>query len=315
MKKVLIVFTGGTIGSSSFDGVVSVQKQTPNEYKLLKLYNEMYPDYSFIFDTIEPLNILSENLHPKAWEQLAIEIEKKELDNYDGIIITHGTDTLAYSACFLSMYFKDIRVPIVLVSSDYILEDTRANGLINFHIALEFMQNINKSGVFVSYKNQNENPKIHNASLITQSLPLECYFKSVQNKTFMEYIDNNFVILNDNLTTIKITKKIDFSHSKNVLLIHPYPGLDYNVFNLDTIDVIVHNLYHAGTACTDLSWGNNYSLLEFIKKCEQKNIPIFLTPMNDDDTIYETTNILESHGAKIETNKTIEMVYVQKLFY
>jgi len=315
MKKILIVFTGGTIGSSNFDGVVSVKKEKSNEYKLLKLYNEKYPNHSFSFDMIEPFSLLSENLHPKAWKKLVSEIEKKELDSYDGVIITHGTDTLAYSACFLSLYFNDLSIPVVLVSSDYILEDSRSNGLINFYIALEFIQNINKSGVFVSYKNQNENPKIHNASLITQSLPLECYFKSVQNKIFMEYIDNKFSLINENLSIIKMTKKIDFSNTKNVLLIHPYPGLDYNVFNLDTIDVVVHNLYHAGTACTNLSWGNNYSLLEFIKKCDQKNIPIFLAPMNDDDTIYETTNILELHGARVETNKTIEMVYVQKIFY
>ena len=57
--------------------------------------------------------------------------EQIESEKYDGIIITHGTDTLQYTSAMLGYMFDDVSIPIVLVSSNYVLEDKRANGLIN----------------------------------------------------------------------------------------------------------------------------------------------------------------------------------------
>lgn len=312
MKKILIVFTGGTIGSCSNNGIITTQKNNvKNEYKLLKLYKEQYENPYVTFDTIEPYNILSENLHPKEWEKL---IQSINTSLYDGIIITHGTDTLAYSAAFLSLYYNNIAIPMVLVSSDYVLEDPSSNGLINFNTAIEFIQKVDKAGVFVSYMNKNENPKIHFAFSLSQSLPMECYFRSIQNKTFMEYIDGEFITLND-YSCSHNNQTLDFKNYKKTLLIRPYPGIDYENYNLDKIDVVVHDLYHAGTACTSISWGDEYSLVNFIKKCKKYNISVYLAPMNDDDSVYESTKLLEDSGAIIEKNKSIEMVYVEKMFY
>ncbi len=57
----------------------------------------------------------------------------------DGIIITHGTDTLPFTAAALGMCFAYAEIPILLVSSNYILDDPRANGLTNFTAAVDYI--------------------------------------------------------------------------------------------------------------------------------------------------------------------------------
>ena len=51
---------------------------------------------------------------------------------YDGVIITHGTDTLQYTAAFTGYIMAGAQIPIVLVSANYVLEDVRSNGVDNF---------------------------------------------------------------------------------------------------------------------------------------------------------------------------------------
>ena len=53
-------------------------------------------------------------------------------------------------------------------------------------------------------------------------------------------------------------------------MIKPYPGLNYAHFNLENVDAVLHDLYHSGTACASTQWGENYSLLEFIKLAENE---------------------------------------------
>jgi len=77
---------------------------------------------------------------PGVWQTLITAIEAQHPEHYDGIIITHGTDTLAYTAAALSFYFNAIKIPILLVSSDYPLDDSKANGLDNFMCAVEFIR-------------------------------------------------------------------------------------------------------------------------------------------------------------------------------
>ena len=158
MKKILVVFTGGTIGSTAAEGTINTSSEAP--FKLLQQFQQHYKNNRQIyFSTVQPLQILSENLAPCVWQMLITAIESQQHDQYDGIIVTHGTDTLAYTAAALSFYFNAIKIPMLLVSSDYPLDDTRANGLENFMCAVEFiLQNI-QAGIFVPYRNRQKHPK------------------------------------------------------------------------------------------------------------------------------------------------------------
>ena len=134
-----VVFTGGTIGSRVDDsGYISPITETP--YLLLEQYREMCRNKKeeITFVTKKPYTILSENLSGRELEQLISCIgellKEKELE---GIIVTHGTDTLQYTAATLGYIFSWVKLPIILVSSNYVLDDIRANGLTNFYIVIE----------------------------------------------------------------------------------------------------------------------------------------------------------------------------------
>ena len=157
MKNILVVFTGGTIGSIATGGTINTSEST--SFKLIQLFEQHYENHRQIhFDTIQPLQILSENLAPAAWKTLIAAIEAARPDQYDGIIITHGTDTLAYTACALSFYFNAAKIPMLLVSSDYPLDHPKPTGLKTLSAPLNLSCKKARPGVFVPYRNQQQIP-------------------------------------------------------------------------------------------------------------------------------------------------------------
>ncbi|MGZ5028479.1 MAG: asparaginase [Methylobacter sp.] len=313
MKNILVVFTGGTIGSVATGGTINTDSGTA--FKLIRLFHEHYKNHPEIhFDTIQPLQILSENLAPAAWKTLIAAIEAARPEQYDGIIITHGTDTLAYTACALSFYFNAIKTPMLLVSSDYPLDHPRANGLENFICAVEFILQKNEPGVFVPYRNQQQMTQLHQGTRLACSLQLSGDFFSVQGKSYLQFANRQFSLVNppaQRLPTQSVPLKADFS--ERILMIKPYPGLDYTRFNLDGVDAVLHDLYHSGTACASLQWGENHSLLEFIARCEKQGVIVYLAPAIKSANAYQSTQVLIEQGAKVIWNMSIEAAYVKLL--
>ena len=133
--KILFLFTGGTIGSTASGDTITTDSKKP--YLLLETYKAAY-GISFEYDTKEPYTALSENNTGKTLRHLC-ESVKSHLDGgYDGIVITHGTDTLQYSAAALSYAFADIKIPVCLVSSNLPIEKKGANGIPNLRAAIRF---------------------------------------------------------------------------------------------------------------------------------------------------------------------------------
>jgi L-asparaginase/Glu-tRNA(Gln) amidotransferase subunit D len=313
MKNILVVFTGGTIGSIATGGTINTSDTT--SFKLIQLFEQHYESHRQIhFDTIQPLQILSENLAPTAWKTLIAAIEAAQPDQYDGIIITHGTDTLAYTACALSFYFNAAKIPMLLVSSDYPLDHPKANGLDNFICAVEFILQKNQPGVFVPYRNQQQATQLHQGTRLACSLQLSGDFFSVQGKSYLQFANRQFSLVNppaQQMPTQNTLLKADFS--ERILMVKPYPGLDYSRFNLDGVDAVLHDLYHSGTACASAQWGENYSLLEFIRRCEKQGVTVYLAPAIKSADAYQSTQALIEQGAKIIWNMSIEAAYVKLL--
>ena len=364
MKNILVVFTGGTIGSTAAEGTINTSSAAP--FKLIRQFQEHYQNQQQIhFSTIQPLQILSENLAPCVWQTLIAAIEAQQTDQYDGIIITHGTDTLAYTAAALSFYFNALKIPMLLVSSDYPLADPRANGLENFICAVEFILQKCQAGIFVPYRNQQQTIQVHRGSHLTCSLQLTGDFFSVQGKGFMQFENQKFSLLNPSSKPIlsKNCKKLPLlleragvrrlkstpyisphpnllppekeqqhlyrylcprgeetrinipqlkaNFSERILMIKPYPGLNYAHFNLENVDAVLHDLYHSGTACASTQWGENYSLQEFIKRCGAQNIKVYLAPAIKSANAYQSTRALIEQGAEMIWNMSIEAAYVK----
>ncbi len=122
MKKILLIATGGTIASQKTEGGLA-PGLSPGE--LLR----RVPDARAFcqIDTVQPMNLDSTNITPGHWLALAALIEEN-YGKYDGFVICHGTDTLAYSGAALSYLIQGTRKPIVLTGAQKPIdrEDTDA---------------------------------------------------------------------------------------------------------------------------------------------------------------------------------------------
>jgi len=219
---------------------------------------------------------------------------------------------LAYSAAALSFYFHALKLPILLVSSNYPLDDPHANGLENFICAVEFIRQHIATGVFVPYRNPQQAMHVHQGTRLTCSLQLSGDFYSVQGNSAMRFEEGKFVKLTPPANQSEIsTAPLKANFSDRILMIKPYPGLDYRHFNLEHIDAVLHDLYHSGTACVSLQWGAQHSLIEFIKHCKDQNVPIYLAPAIHSRDAYQSTQTLLEHGAQMLWNMSIEAAYVK----
>ena len=145
--KIGVIFTGGTIGSTIDQSGHIVADKDNRDFLLLNLYRHKFTlQDEFVIRT--PYCILSENLSGRELELLVACVNELK-EKVDGIIITHGTDTLQYTAAALGYVYSNLAIPIVLVSSNYVLEDSRANGLTNFACAVSFIHAGQGHGVFV----------------------------------------------------------------------------------------------------------------------------------------------------------------------
>ena len=111
MKKILMLGTGGTIACvPSADGLVPALDGPA----MIKLVPEL-EDVCTI-EAKQILNLDSSNLSPKHWQIIA-EAVKDNYASYDGFVITHGTDTMAYTAAALSQMLRNCQKPIVLTGA------------------------------------------------------------------------------------------------------------------------------------------------------------------------------------------------------
>ncbi len=111
MKKILLLTTGGTIASR--EGANGLQPVL-GASELLHAFT--YDASRFDVTAVGVLDMDSSNIQPEEWQVIAKKIGR-EYENYDGFIITHGTDTLAYTASALSYMLRDLKKSVVLTGS------------------------------------------------------------------------------------------------------------------------------------------------------------------------------------------------------
>ena len=125
MKKILLISTGGTISCINTNMGLTPALTTKQMLKLVHL-----PDEECKIDDIQLMNIDSGNIQIKHWTQIA-ELIKNSYESYDGFVITHGTDTLAYTSAALSYLIQDADKPIVITGSQLPIGSTNTDGISN----------------------------------------------------------------------------------------------------------------------------------------------------------------------------------------
>ena len=146
-KKICLIATGGTIASV----------ETPEGMKPLLDGKELLakvPELESlgVIDIVELMQLDSTNIQPKDWIQMAQAIEERYAD-YDGFIITHGTDTMAHSAAALYYMLENLQKPVIFTGSQLSLveegSDAPANLLLAMYGAVSSVP-----GVYLAFHNK-----------------------------------------------------------------------------------------------------------------------------------------------------------------
>ena len=143
-KKILIISTGGTFNCIQTDEGLLPEF---NENELRKRLQPVTAECELTFENL--LNIDSANILPKHWKMIA-DCVNKYYKSQDGIVIIHGTDTLAYTSSMLSHMLKGIPIPVVITGSQLSIINPVADALENMRIAIYMAKN-NYPGVFVAF--------------------------------------------------------------------------------------------------------------------------------------------------------------------
>ena len=271
--KIEVVFTGGTIGSKLNNNVIAPDGSA--SYQLLSYLPE-----NVNVDAFEPFTTLSEYVTGKHLNMLFNCVNELLKKDYDGIIITHGTDSLQFSAAALGYVFADSKIPIIFVSAQYILDHPESNGKQNFLDAVEFIKEKHGKGVFVCYQNNDKRRYVHLGVRLLQSSPYSDDVLSLCNSYYGEFTEEGFV-LNDEINSFESIGQVTLNeYCDSILSIDAKVGVNLSDIP-DNTKAIIHGTYHSGTLNT-----KNQNI--FIKATE-KDIPVYLTGSSD-DVVYESVS-------------------------
>ncbi|WP_217693825.1 MULTISPECIES: asparaginase [Thalassotalea] len=147
-KKIYIAYTGGTIGmKTSEQGYIPAKGHLIESIQNMpEFYREEMPE--FTLKEYHPL-IDSSNMTPSDWQRIADDIAEK-YQEYDGFVVLHGTDTMAYTSSALSFMFENLSKPVIVTGSQIPFSQLRSDGQVNLLNALYIAANypINEVGLF-----------------------------------------------------------------------------------------------------------------------------------------------------------------------
>lgn len=147
LPKVLILGTGGTI-ASRIDYRTGAVKPAVTEGEL----NSLVPELSAIA-RVKPetmFEVFSENIRPAHWERLARRVARAVIQGFDGVVITHGTDTLGYTAAALSFALAGVPIPVMLVGAQRSPDRPSSDAPLNLIAAVTMAGTARFSGVYVA---------------------------------------------------------------------------------------------------------------------------------------------------------------------
>ena len=142
-KKILLMTTGGTIASMPGGEGLEPQRSEVMEREIDQL--RTYYDI-----TVRDVMCLdSSNITPEEWTTIAMEIFRQR-EGFDGIVVSHGTDTMAYTASAVTFMLPGIDLPVVFTGSQLPLTDVLSDGPDNLRTAFA-MAASGQPGVFLAF--------------------------------------------------------------------------------------------------------------------------------------------------------------------
>ena len=312
--SVLIIYTGGTIGmmEDSKSGQLKpfdfehLQKHLPE----LKRLNVRLDTFSF-----HPL-IDSSNMNPSNWIRLA-EVIHEKYRSYDGFVILHGSDTMAYTASALSFMFENLAKPVILTGSQLPIGVIRTDGKENLVTAIE-----------IAAAKKDDKPMVPEVCIYFEN---KLYRGNRTHKfnaeNFSAFISANYPALAEVGVHIKYNTPfinnpvIDFliTHTKldnNLAILKLFPGINKAsvdaVLNISGLRALILETFGSGNAPTE-KW-----FLDSLAKAVKKDIIILNVTQckggSVDQGKYETSADLSKIGVIGGADMTTEAA-ITKLMY
>jgi glutamyl-tRNA(Gln) amidotransferase subunit D len=145
--RVLLLGTGGTI-ASRIDYRTGAVHPAVTSAEL----HSLVPELSEIAD-VKPeilFRVFSENLTPAHWSKLALRISRGVKEGYDGVVVTHGTDTLGYTAAALSFALIGVPIPVILVGAQRSPDRPSSDAPLNLLASVSVAAGAQFAGVYVA---------------------------------------------------------------------------------------------------------------------------------------------------------------------
>lgn len=276
-KKICLIATGGTIASV----------ETPEGMKPLLDGKELLakvPELESlgVIDIVELMQLDSTNIQPKDWIQMAQAIEERYAD-YDGFIITHGTDTMAHSAAALYYMLENLQKPVIFTGSQLSLveegSDAPANLLLAMYGAVSSVP-----GVYLAFHNKLMQGNAAK-KLCTENFD-GFYSINVPDVAVLEDGKIKWNISSDFIEPEK-ELKINTAIDTNVAVFEVFPGFNTDIIRM-AVDSgckgIVLKGYGAGNVPSEES-GNSF--LPAIDYAVEKGVKVVLTTQ----CIYDGTDL------------------------
>ncbi len=246
-RKVLIIYTGGTIGM-----------EKDYETNSLRAF-----DFNHIFNKIPEMNLLecevsvhqfsepldSSDVGPEEWKEIAQLIEEN-YNLFDGFLILHGTDTMAYTASALSFMLKNLRKPVILTGSQLPIGDLRTDAKENLLTSL-----------YYASLYQNDEAVVQEVALYFEYKLLRgnrCLKYSAEN--FDAFISPNYPILGESGVHLKVEEAmlyrtpyqddflVDLHLNDSILLWRIFPGINLESLpQIPKIKVLILQVFGSGT--------------------------------------------------------------------
>lgn len=321
LSNLSLLSTGGTISSK-------IDYRTGGVMPALtaKELNDSIPELKKIAN-IDPEVVLSEyseNIRPDHWKLMAKKIASNVLSGkYDGIILSHGTDTMHYTSAALSFALKNLPIPVVLVGAQRSSDRPSSDASTNLIGACTFATRSKFSGVFVAMhhtisddviachigtrvrKNHtSRRDAFHSIDISPFSL-----IKKDQIEVCPQYADLKFHERNKNLENLIVRSNFD----EKAVLLKFYPG-----FDCDIIDYCVEKGNKAiileGTGLGHI----NKECFQQIKNAVKNGIFVFMTSQciwgRTSLTVYDTGRDLLEIGVIPLSNSTSETALVKAMW-
>ncbi len=294
LMKILFIFTGGTIGSTRHGNVISPDGNKPR--KLIEEYKLRF-GIDFEYSVLEPYTELSENNTGEHIKKLSLCVLDNLNKDFDGIVVTHGTDTLQYSAAALGYAVGASSIPVCIVSANRPVEDEKSNALDNLRAAVKFIENGYGNGVFVPYRNEKDDfTKLHRATRLVASRTFSDEVASIFgsefgyfDKSFIFHKNNDYKEAADSIQTLDPSKLCEVSDK--ILAVPSYVGMSYPALDKNTKYVILSS-YHSGTVNT-----KSQAAINFFECAKKLGTKVYLTgvsnaPEYESATLFENLSII-----------------------